>query len=73
VADDSHRRGLRRADVLAARYGCRHGTLSSELNKRDDVLGQAGTKLMQLWIDWAERQFRAMGSWRCCGAEPAAF
>ena len=46
---------------VAARYGCPHGTLSSELNKRDDGLGQAGTKLMQLWIDWAERQFRAMG------------
>ena len=46
---------------LAARYGCPHGTLSSELNKRDDDLGQAGTKLMQLWIDWAERQFRALG------------
>src|SRR4030088_2758340 len=46
---------------VAARYGRPHGTLSSELNKRDDRLGQAGTKLMQLWIDWAERQFRAMG------------
>jgi hypothetical protein len=46
---------------VAARYGCPHGTLSSELNKRDDGLGHAGTKLMQLWIDWAERQFRAMG------------
>ena len=46
---------------VAARYGCPQGTLSSELNKRDDGLGQAGTKLMQLWIDWAERQFRAMG------------
>jgi TetR/AcrR family transcriptional regulator, transcriptional repressor for nem operon len=46
---------------LAARYGCPYGTLCSELDKRDDGLGQAGTKLMQLWIDWAERQFRAMG------------
>ena len=46
---------------VAARYGCPHGTLCSELNKRDDGLGQAGTKLMQLWIDWAEQQFRAMG------------
>ena len=46
---------------VAARYGCPHGTLCSELNKRDDGLGQAGPKLMQLWIDWAERQFRAMG------------
>jgi AcrR family transcriptional regulator len=46
---------------VAARYGCPHGTVCSELNKRDDGLGQAGTKLMQLWIDWAEQQFRAMG------------
>jgi TetR/AcrR family transcriptional regulator, transcriptional repressor for nem operon len=46
---------------VAARYGCPHGTLCSELNKRDDRLGQAGTKLMQLWIEWAEEQFRAMG------------
>jgi len=46
---------------LAARYGCPQGTLCSELDKRDDRLGQAGTKLMQPWIDWAERQFRAMG------------
>src|ERR1700687_2994964 len=40
---------------VAARYGCPHGALCSELNKRDDDLGRAGTKLMQLWIDWAER------------------
>jgi AcrR family transcriptional regulator len=46
---------------VAARYGCPHGALASELNKRDDSLGHAGTKLMQLWIDWAEQQFRAMG------------
>jgi TetR/AcrR family transcriptional repressor of nem operon len=46
---------------VAARYGCPHGALCSELNKRDDGLGQAGTKLMELWIDWAEQQFRAMG------------
>jgi TetR/AcrR family transcriptional repressor of nem operon len=46
---------------VAARYGCPHGTLCSELDKRDDGLWQAGTKLMQLWIDWAEQQFRAMG------------
>jgi AcrR family transcriptional regulator len=46
---------------VAARYGCPHGTLCSELSKRDHGLGEAGTKLMQLWIDWAEQQFRAMG------------
>ena len=44
-----------------ARYGCPHGTLCSELDKRDDGLGQAGANLMQLLIDWAEQQFKAMG------------
>jgi TetR/AcrR family transcriptional regulator, transcriptional repressor for nem operon len=46
---------------LAARYGCPHGTLCSELDKRDDGLGQAGAILMQLSIDWVEQQFRSMG------------
>jgi TetR/AcrR family transcriptional regulator, transcriptional repressor for nem operon len=52
---------LRGQRELAARYGCPQGTLCSELDKRDDGLGRAGAKLMQLSIDWAERQFRAMG------------
>jgi len=43
----------------AARYGCPQGTLCSELDKRDDA--QFADQLMQLPIDWAERQFRAMG------------
>jgi AcrR family transcriptional regulator len=46
---------------LTALYGCRQGTLCSELDKRDDGLGRACAKLMELPIDWAERQFRAMG------------
>src|SRR5918996_1064358 len=46
---------------LAALYGCPHGTLCSELNKRDDDLERAASKLMQLFIDWAEQQFRSMG------------
>ena len=44
-----------------ARYGCRIGSLSSELDKRDDELRtDAGSILAEL-IDWAEVQFRAMG------------
>ena len=43
----------------AARYGCPQGTLCSELDKRDDA--QFADQLMQVPIDWAERQFRAMG------------
>src|ERR1700720_2002553 len=46
---------------VAARYGCPHGTLCSELSKRDDDLARAAPILMQLWIDWAEQQFRSMG------------
>ena len=33
---------------VAALYGCPHGTLCSELNKRDDDLERAAGKLMQL-------------------------
>src|ERR1700722_4533620 len=43
---------------LAARYGCPHGTLCSELSKRDDGLERAAASNMQLFIDWAEQQFR---------------
>jgi TetR/AcrR family transcriptional regulator, transcriptional repressor for nem operon len=46
---------------LTARYGCPQGTLCSELDKRDDDTPNACSELMKLPIDWAERQFRAMG------------
>ena len=46
---------------LAARYGCPQGSLCSELDKRDDELSRSCAQLMQLPIEWAERQFRAMG------------
>jgi AcrR family transcriptional regulator len=49
-----------RREQLAS-YGCPIGSLSSELDKREDALrGEAGTILAEL-IDWAEVQFRAMG------------
>jgi TetR/AcrR family transcriptional regulator, transcriptional repressor for nem operon len=44
-----------------ARYGCPNGSLCSELDKRDGGPGQACVELMGMPIDWAERQFRAMG------------
>ena len=46
---------------LAARYGCPQGTLCSELDKREDGLERSAATLMQIPIDWAEGQFRAMG------------
>jgi TetR/AcrR family transcriptional repressor of nem operon len=49
-----------RRDQLAS-YGCPIGSLSSELDKREDGLRvEAGTILAGI-IDWAEVQFRAMG------------
>jgi TetR/AcrR family transcriptional regulator, transcriptional repressor for nem operon len=46
---------------LAARYGCPHGSLCSELDKRHDELSRSCAQLIRLPIEWAERQFRAMG------------
>jgi AcrR family transcriptional regulator len=46
---------------LAAEYGCPHGTLCVELDKHDDELARASTRLMELSIDWAERQLRDLG------------
>ena len=50
-----------RADSTPAQYGCPYGTLSSELAKRADGPDPLATPLMQLQLDWAERQFRGMG------------
>jgi AcrR family transcriptional regulator len=44
-----------------ARHGCPHGTLCTELDKRDDDLPEAAAILMRLRVDWAREQFRLMG------------
>ncbi len=46
---------------LAAQYGCPMGSLCSELDKRTDGLGRMCAQMLQLPIEWAEQQFRAMG------------
>ena len=43
-----------------AHYGCPHGTLSSELAKLAEGPDPLATPLMQIQLDWAEQQFRAM-------------
>ena len=45
---------------LIARYGCPHGTLCLELDKRADGPGLAA-ELVRVPLDWTERQFQAMG------------
>lgn len=44
---------------LIARYGCPHGSLCQELGKRAD--GAPVAELMREPVEWAERQFAAMG------------
>ena len=45
---------------LIARYGCPHGSLCQELGKRADG-GPVAAELMREPVEWAERQFAAMG------------
>ncbi|MGX9788216.1 TetR/AcrR family transcriptional regulator [Mycobacterium sp. MMS18-G62] len=45
------------ADAMA-QYGCPHGSLCTELAKQAHG---SGSVLMQIQLDWAERQFRDMG------------
>jgi TetR/AcrR family transcriptional repressor of nem operon len=45
---------------LIARYGCPHGSLCAELDKRGDGADMAA-ELMRAPIEWVRRQFEAMG------------
>jgi len=42
-------------------YGCPHGTLSTELAKQTEEAGSLAGPLMQIQLDWAERQLQAIG------------
>ncbi|MBO0864804.1 MAG: TetR/AcrR family transcriptional regulator [Mycobacterium sp.] len=44
-----------------AQYGCPHGTLCLELGKQATGTDPVAAPLMRIPLDWAERQFRAMG------------
>jgi hypothetical protein len=47
---------------MVARYGCPHGTLCQELAKHaEDPDAPDASVLVRMPIDWAERQFAAMG------------
>jgi AcrR family transcriptional regulator len=49
-----------RADSIA-QYGCRYGTLCSELAKQAQGSDPLAALLMRILLDWAEQQFRAIG------------
>jgi len=46
---------------VVAEHGCPHGTLCSELDKRDDDLSREAAQLVTIPIEWCERQFRELG------------
>jgi TetR/AcrR family transcriptional repressor of nem operon len=46
---------------LVARYGCPFGTLTTELDRRDDGLDREAARPVELILDWAEAQFRELG------------
>jgi TetR/AcrR family transcriptional repressor of nem operon len=48
------------AEIVTA-HGCPIGSLSLELNKREDGLGEASAHLFRLMLDWSQEQFRALG------------
>ena len=48
------------SEVIAL-YGCPHGSLCSELDKRSGPPDFAVAELMRVPIEWAEEQFRALG------------
>ncbi|MFE3443210.1 TetR/AcrR family transcriptional regulator [Nocardia sp. NPDC059180] len=45
----------------AAQFGCPFGTLASEMDKRPEVLDAEIAATMRVLVDWAQRQFEAMG------------
>jgi AcrR family transcriptional regulator len=46
---------------VIAQYGCPHGTLCAELEKRADDDDHGATRLLEIPVAWAEKQFREMG------------
>jgi TetR/AcrR family transcriptional regulator, transcriptional repressor for nem operon len=47
-------------------FGCPHGSLCQELEKLgpDAPLAKAGARLLAVYVDWAEAQFRELGTGR---------
>ena len=52
---------LAKQSKLVADYGCPHGTLCSELEKRTGGFDHDARRLVEVPIDWAQKQFESMG------------
>jgi AcrR family transcriptional regulator len=54
-------RKVAESSSVVARYGCPHGSLCSELDKRGDDLTEIAANLMHIRVEWAREQFLLMG------------
>ena len=65
--DSPRRRLLALTEVIAgrgddiSRFGCRFGTLNAELGKTQQPLQRKAAGMFDVFRDWMERQFRALG------------
>lgn len=44
-----------------ARYGCPYGSLAQEIDKDETQLVGLAARMLQAYLNWAERQFRHLG------------
>jgi len=51
----------REAESSLARYGCPYGSLNQEIDKEDTPLVSFAARMLQVYLDWAEAQFRQLG------------
>lgn len=51
----------REAEPMVMGSGCPHGSLSQELTKEESALATAAAGLLQVYLDWVQRQFRLLG------------
>lgn len=57
----AYTREVAKTGPVTAQYGCPHGTLCSELDKRGGDLAEAAAVLMRIRVDWVQEQFRLLG------------
>jgi TetR/AcrR family transcriptional repressor of nem operon len=53
--------GANENEQALARYGCPHGSLCQELDKEGNAPATTAARLFQVYLNWAEIQFRLLG------------
>ena len=53
--------GARGSEDALTRYGCPHGSLCQELDKESNQLASTASRIFQIYLDWAQKQFLLLG------------